>query len=129
MSGPTWNQVGSGEVALTGSPRVAAEKLAAYVNTDPADDAEFLGECVQEAADLVQDMISRDGARAVPESVATRAELETGADLFHRRRSRNGIAVFGSGDDLGGTEAIRVSRDPKATARAMLAAYLKPVIG
>lgn len=129
MGGPTWNQVGAGETTIPGAPRVDAAELAAYVQSDVADDAEYLGKCVQEAADLVQDLITRNSTRPVPESVAERAELETAADLYHRRRSRNGIALFGSGDDLGGTEAIRVSKDPKSTARAMLADYLGPVIG
>jgi hypothetical protein len=129
MAGPTWNQVGAGETAIPGAPLVAVEKLAAYVQVDAVEDAAYLAECVQEAADLVQDLITRNKTRPVPESVAERAELETGADLFHRRRSRNGVAVFGSGDDLGGMEAVRVTRDPSATARAMLAAYLGPVIG
>lgn len=108
---------------------VTPAELATYVNTDATEDAAYLGECVQEAADLVQDLLARNQIRTPPESVAKRAELETAADLFHRRRSRNGVAIFGSGDDLGGMEAIRVSKDPKATARAMLDGYLKPALG
>lgn len=110
------------------APRVTTAELAAYVNTDPVEDREFLGECVQEAADLVQGLIDRTATLPVPTSVAKRAEKECGADLYFARRTRNGVALFGSGDDLGGIEPVRVSRDPQVSARAILSDYLGPAV-
>ncbi|QTF71761.1 hypothetical protein [Arthrobacter woluwensis] len=107
------------------APKVTVKALADHVNADETADREFLGECIQEAADLVDDLITRNASRPVPDSIAKRAEKEAGADLYFQRRTRNGIALFGSGgDDLGGVEPVRVSRDPLVTARSILRPYL-----
>lgn len=104
----------------TSTPETPNVDLGKYVKAPPGD--AFVADCQAEAAQLVTDLIA--GVTGVPPIIIKRAILETGAELYHRRQARLGIAQFGS-DDLA---PIRVARDPKLTARAILGDYLGPGI-
>lgn len=92
--------------------------LAEYVQADPTAQAAFLARCVSEANDLVTGYA---GAAGVPEAVLDRAVLETAADLFYRRSTRNGVADF---EGIDGLQPIRVNRDPLAAAYPLLRRYV-----
>lgn len=94
--------------------------LASYVKAVPAD-LDFVEACWDQAAELVDHKIN--GA-AVPSTIRDRAVLEVGADLWHRRATRSGVATF-DGNDL---TPMRVTRDPMKAAIDLLAPYLAPVI-
>lgn len=82
----------------------------------PGDQA-FVDKSYAAALALVTKTI--DG-KAVPDEVISRAVLEVGADLFHRRSTRNGVAGFADAD----LNPYRISRDPLAGARPILAPWL-----
>lgn len=84
-------------------------------------DSDYVEQCVAEAKEMVANHI---GKATVPTSIVDRAELEVGAELFHRRQSRNGIA------GLDGVDAapMRIARDPMKAAAPLLAPYLGPGI-
>lgn len=95
-------------------------RLLAYVTPGAHNvvvDDEFVGECVDGALALVGKMI---GTHAVPASIRSRAVIEAGSEMFHRRQSPNGISQFAAPD--GG--ALRIARDPMNAARAILAPFL-----
>lgn len=98
---------------------VTIDKLAKYVQGDLASDAAYLQECVTEGTELVTHHI---GAVPVPPSVTDRAVLEVAADLYYRRRSRNGVSVFDGPDGM--PEPMRISRNPMLAAAPILAPYL-----
>ncbi len=82
-------------------------------------DAAFVTACETEAETIVAEHI---GVASVPAEVRRRAVLEVAADLFYRRKSQNGITVFGGGDvDL---TPLRIARDPLHAARELLRPYL-----
>lgn len=94
--------------------------LAPFVGAKAADP--FVISCAGAALDLVTAYAGDDLDR-VPERVLTRAVVEVGADLFHRRAARNGVVAF---DDTEITASpIRIGRDPLAAARPILAPYLR----
>lgn len=89
---------------------MSIDLLRGYVNA--TGDDEFLAACWAEAEALVVRYI---GASALPpERIVTRATLEVGAELFHRRQAPGGITQFATVD---GPSPVRLARDP------MLAAY------
>lgn len=96
-----------------------APDLARFVGA-PASDP-YVAECAAEAADLVAAHV---GARAsaVPARVMARAVLEVGADLYHRRSARNGIAGFEDTDMA--PAPVRINRDPLVPARPILAPWM-----
>lgn len=100
------------------------EKLRKYVSGTPGDS--YVAECAQEARDMVDLPISKlaDPSK-VPDSIRARAELECGAELFHRRQSRNGIAGLDSTEFA----PMRIARDPMKAAMPYLQPYLGPAIG
>lgn len=93
--------------------------LAEYVHA-PAGDA-YATQCATEAAAMVTGEI---GEHAVPAEVKARAVLEVGAELFHRRQSRNGIAGLDSPE----VAPMRIARDPMKAAMPILQPYLGPAI-
>lgn len=97
------------------APALAA-RLAAFVGSPPTD---FVGECAAAAARLVGDYIA---GREVPGEVRDRAVIEVGADLYHRRSARNGVAGFEDTDIA--PAPVRINRDPLVPAYPLLARYL-----
>ncbi|EPD31891.1 hypothetical protein HMPREF9306_01447 [Propionimicrobium lymphophilum ACS-093-V-SCH5] len=95
-------------------------ELASYVKAVPAD-MDFVEACWAQAAELVDHRI---GKAQVPASIRDRAVLEVGADLWHRRQTRSGVATFDGGDYT----PMRVTRDPMKAAADLLKPYLGPVI-
>lgn len=91
-------------------------QLAAYVKAPKAD--AFAAECQNVAVDLVDHHI---GPRKVPDVVRWAAVLEVGADMYHRRSARNGLATFGNDGEI---STARIRTDPLAAARPILAPYL-----
>lgn len=90
---------------------------AVYVKATEAG-IDFVRECTEEAAALVQEHI---GTRAVPEVVARRAVVKTAANLYWQRGAQNGVATFGDADTL---QTVRVGLDPMRDARAILNPFL-----
>lgn len=100
--------------------------LATYVQAS-ADDP-FVDECQERAEQLVADYLGGPGVQRVPVTVLRAAVLEVGADLFHRRRTRNGVTQFtGQGDATPAT--LRINRDPLTAAYGILRPYAGPPIG
>lgn len=100
---------------------MAGSELIAYVNASTTD-LPFAEDCWTEAAALVTAAI---GTATVPAAIVTRATLEAGSELFHRRQAPNGIAQFATD----GAPAVRVARDPMVAARPILAPYIGLGIG
>lgn len=111
-------------MATTVDPAVEAlqTRLAGYVGDGAGRDTSFVLVCVTEAIALVDHRIA---GVEVPAVIRDRAVLEVGADLYHRRRVRNGVAGF-DGPDM---TPVRVTRDPMKAAEDILGAYLGPGIG
>lgn len=83
-------------------------------------DAPFITECAGEALDLIERYTIGEH---IPERAFKRACLEVAADLYHRRTARNGIAGFDTGDM--GASPVRINRDPLASARPILAPFMR----
>lgn len=102
------------------------ERLTAYVAPGAANvavpDAEFIGECVDQALALVGQACRDAGGQLadVPDEIRSRAAIEAGSELFHRRAAPNGISQFAAPD--GGQ--LRIARDPMNVARVILAPFL-----
>ena len=96
--------------------------LATYVGAADSD-ADYVTACADVAGSLVTEAV---GNQTIPEEIRARAILEVGADLYHRRTTRNGIATFGDGMD---PAVFRVGADPLKAARPLLAPWLEPPIG
>lgn len=107
-------------------------ELAKYVAAAETIDADFLDTCLAEASALVARLAGHttvdevEAAGKVPAVILRRAVLETAADQFSRRRARNGIVEFG-GDGVT-ADVVRISRDPAAAARPILAPFLGPAV-
>lgn len=99
-----------------------AADLLAYVNANEATDAAFIATCWAEANALVTNFI---GAAIVPLEVRSRAVLEVGSELFHRRQAPNGVAQFASADGA----PVRVARNPMVGAYPLLSPYVGLGIG
>lgn len=96
---------------------MTVEDLQAYVGAGAAD-AAFVASCWTEADALVTEYV---GTADVPAEVASRAALEVGAELFHRRQSPGGITQFATVD---GPSPVRMARDPMLGAYPLLDPYL-----
>jgi len=83
-----------------------------YVGAPDSDDA-FVETCFDNASSMVTVYI---GETEVPENIFTRAVLEVGSELYHRRSAPNGIAQFSTFDGA----PIRVARDPMVGAYPIL---------
>lgn len=103
-------------MATVDRPNVVT-RLCHYVGDVPQD--EFIRECVDEAATLVE---HHAGGTPAPAEILNRATMEVAAELWHRRNAPNGIKQFADGFD--GAAAIRVARDPMVAARPLLAPYM-----
>jgi len=87
-----------------------------YVGAPDSDDA-FVETCFDDALSMVTVFV---GQTYVPANILTRATLEVGSELYHRRSAPNGIAQFSTFD---GTP-IRVARDPMIGAYPLLNRYV-----
>ena len=111
---------------------VTAEQLAEYVQTDATHEQEFLTECLAEAGELIAVHCGLTSIEAVvagekiPAATLARAVKETAADLYSRRRARNGIVEIG-GDGIT-PDVVRINRDPMVAARPILRPFLGPGI-
>lgn len=104
---------------MSATDEVAAA-LAPFVGARAVDP--YISQCAVEAVDMVLHYIGAE-KDAIPASVFHRACVEVGADLYHRRSARNGIAGF---EDTDITSApVRINRDPLVPARPILAPYMK----
>lgn len=95
---------------------MTAAALLTYVNAGEGD-LDFATECFNEATSLVGKFV---GTFVVPEPVLKRAVKEVGAELFHRRAAKNGIAQFATTDGA----PVRVARDPMVAAYPILNRYV-----
>lgn len=103
----------------------AAGRLAKYVHAGPAD--EYVTEAAAEAAAMVANHTKAGNVRGeVPAHILERAKLEVGAELFHRRTSRNGVVGLDGGPD--NFAPLRIARDPMKAAYDILAPYMLPAI-
>lgn len=87
-----------------------------YVGAPDSDDA-FVETCFDDASSMVSAFV---GQTYVPNNVVTRATLEVGSELYHRRSAPNGIAQFSTFDG----SPIRVARDPMIGAYPLLNRYV-----
>lgn len=97
-------------------------RLTAYVTpgarTTTNDNAEFLGECLEESWELVGREIG--ATLTVPDPIRDRAVIDCASELFARRQSPSGITQYA---DATGAP-VRLARDPMTSARAILNPYL-----
>lgn len=114
--------------------RVTAVDLATYVGT-----RDFVGDVLDAALLLVNKYVASHALwqrfyrqpwstdpHEIPTPVVDRAVLETGAELYNRKSSKNGIAQFATGDSV---SPMRISRDPLTAARGLLDPYLSTPVG
>lgn len=100
--------------------RSLSDRLREYVSGDARQanlPVDYLAETLREAFELVERAC---GSAVVPEAVRSRAIIEVGSELFHRKQAPNGISQFAAPDG----SPMRVARDPMNAARAILAPYL-----
>lgn len=93
-----------------------ATDLQTYVNA-AGGDTEFIEQCWAQAVTLVAGYV---GLSVVPADVQDRATLEVGAELFHRKSTKNGVAQFATPDG----NPVRVARDPMVAAYPLLGRYV-----
>lgn len=105
------------------SPDSGAPDLAGYVGA-AAGDALFVAAC-DDAARAAVDGYLGPAAGRVPPAVLAAAVREVGADLYHRRKTRNGVASFTGAE---GITPLRVSRDSMSAAYPLLRPYVAPPI-
>lgn len=97
-----------------------ASALAPFVGARTVDP--YISQCAVEAVEMVVHYVGAE-KDAIPASVFHRACVEVGADLYHRRSARNGIAGFEDTDIS--AAPVRINRDPLVPARPILAPYMK----
>lgn len=102
-----------------------AGRLAKYVHAGPSD--EYVTEAAAEADAMVNNHTKPGNVRGeVPAHILARAKLEVGAELFHRRTSRNGVVGLDGGPD--NFAPLRIARDPMKAAYDILAPYMLPAL-
>lgn len=112
--------------ATTPPQATLTERLAAFVGaTQAGPGADYLQACASQATAMVDDYLG-PARQSVPDPVLERAYLEVGADLWHRRTARNGVAGF-EDTDLA-PSPVRINRDPMAAAYPILRRYTGPAI-
>lgn len=94
---------------------MTAEDLAAYVGAPNGNP--LLQPSWETAVELVDAYV---GEHEVPAKVKARAYLEVGAELWHRKNTKNAVAQFAIPD----AEPIRIARDPMVAAYPLLRRYL-----
>lgn len=112
-------------------PDTAAGRLMEYVGLPaPAADllpweTDFVHRCADEAEELVNMWLKAHGIDRdywpFPDGdyewhVLIRAELEVGAELYHRKNTKNAVAQFASPDG----SPVRIARDPMVAAYPLL---------
>lgn len=107
---------------MSETPTPLTVDLAGYLGETSAAEAPLIAECEESALELVTQHV---GGATVPDSVLRVAVREVGADLFHRRKSRNGVTTFAGGE---GVTPIRLNRDPLTAAYPILRPYLPPAL-
>ncbi len=95
--------------------------LAEYVQAVSTEDIAHAESCTAEAAVLVQHAIGQDNPFSVPDEIIARCELEVGAELYYRKRTRHGISSF---DGVEGAMPLRISRDPMTAAWPLLRQFI-----
>jgi hypothetical protein len=105
------------------APALTDDDLVAYVTAVGDEDVTYAKQCLAEANAAVAAFLTAGNPYKVPQAVVNRAVLEVGADLYYRKRTRNGVAEFGGG--MGEAPlAIRVNRDPLAAAYPILRPHM-----
>lgn len=102
---------------MSEQPSGVTTTLAQYVKASDRD-AEFIAQCEKRAAALVAARVS---GVDVPADILDLARLEVGADLYHRRDARNGVAGFDQADAI---QPVRIARDPMRAADDILRPFL-----
>lgn len=104
------------------------QQLAVYVNdSDRTGGSEYVKQSAAEAAAMLEGHLTPGNVRSSPpKHVLDRALLEVGAELYHRRTSRNGIAGLDGGPDS--IAPLRIARDPMRACYDILRPYMKPAI-
>jgi len=95
---------------------MSSTDLKDYVGASDLDEF-FVETCFEEATALVDSYV---GNATVPAAVLSRAILEVGSELFHRRSAPNGVAQFTTFDG----SAIRIARDPMVGAYPILKRFV-----
>lgn len=99
--------------------------LAKYVHAAPAE--EYVKESAAEAFSMVANHTKPENVRGeIPEHILQRAQLEVGAELYHRRTARNGIVAMEGGPE--NLTPMRIARDPMKAAYDILRPYMTPAI-
>lgn len=117
----TWDDYTAGytwDSTVLTPPAQLVTKLRAHVSAPGGDSS--VEDCVLEALGLL-DRLLGEVTSTIPTAVLDRAVVEVGADLWHRRSTKNGIASFGDGLDV---PPIRIRRDPLDAARPLLFHWL-----
>lgn len=114
---------------LTPAQTPNAALVAAQIGTVASPD--LLAACLEDATEYVAGMVDRIAAAITaghrpatfspPDALVRRAVLETTADLYGRKSAPNGVRQVAGAD---GITAVRITRDPAAAARAVLADFL-----
>lgn len=91
---------------------LAAADLLEYVGAKDAV-LPFATVCWNDAVTLVTTYVA---PVVIPQEILDRAYLEVGAELFHRKSAKNGIAQFAATDGA----PVRIARDPMVAAYPLL---------
>lgn len=82
------------------------------------------GEAITHDLDAAHALVRKHtGSADVPTAVIRSAVLDVASDLYSRRQHHNGVVTFDSPD---GVTALRVNRDPMASAYPLLRPYVTP---
>jgi hypothetical protein len=100
---------------------MSSELLKSFVGASDLDDA-YVAMCWDEAVERVNVVV---GSYDVPTAILTRAYIECGSELFHRRSAPMGVSQFASADG----SAIRVARDPLLGVYPLIRPYLGAGVG
>lgn len=104
---------------------MSSDQLRDYVGARAGD--ETVATSWSTATELVRAFLTGHGVDlgadppTIPAEVTTRAILEVGAELYHRKNTKNGFSQFATGETL---SPLRIARDPLVAARPILAPYL-----
>lgn len=99
--------------------------LATYVGLPSAN--ALVDRCLAEAAALVDGFLTGETIRfegqtvGVPWRLVDRAKLEVGAELYHRKNTKNAVAQFATPDG----QPIRIARDPMVAAYPLLKPFMR----
>lgn len=109
------------------------DDLVAYVSALPGADTTFAEGCFEEAVAMVDGFIGSTpdqlldgyegafGLYSVPAVIRDKCILQVGANLYHQKAAKNGIAGF-TGDDT--PVPVRVARDPMLDSYPLLRRFI-----